>query len=548
MIDLVKKKVSEEINVKKSFIELGVSNEVARAVKEMGFEEPTFIQSLCIPKILNGIDVIGQSQTGSGKTAAFGIPAIEKVSKNSNLIEVLILCPTRELAIQGCDEIRKFARHKAWVKVIPIYGGQSIDRQIKLFEYPVSMIIGTPGRVMDLMRRNVLHLDKVKVVVLDEADEMLNMGFKEDIEKILKDVPNNRQTILFSATMSPEIIKITKEFQKNPEHVKMVHHHLTVPTIEQYYFDVPRGVKKVEILCNTLDTYNPSRTIIFCNTKKQVEELMIDMQNRGFMVLGLHGDMKQNERTRVMSSFKNGKVDILIATDVAARGIDVDSVEIVFNYDIPQDEEYYVHRIGRTGRAGKSGKAFTLVSGRNQLHSVYNIQRFTGKKIEFKMSPSRQDVYEIKQHRMLSKVRKILKEDELKEYVEVINILVEEEYSSLEIAAAILKMNCEDIVPSSFNKNSLDKNLSDSVHSFKPRFKDVVKFRVEIGKNNLVSASHILSAIATQTNFSGKDVGKITLYDKYSIFEVPRSWIDTVKRTMENCKIKGIKVRALLVE
>jgi len=364
---------------KLQFSELNISEEIKKAVEDMGYEEATAIQTATIPLIMQGRDVIGHSQTGTGKTAAFGIPAIQACDPSSKNVQVLILCPTRELAMQACDEIRKFGKYMQGIKSVAIYGGQPIERQIKALKMGVQIVIGTPGRIMDHIRRRTLKFKALKMIILDEADEMLNMGFREDIETILKDVPEDRQTILFSATMSKEILGITKKYQTNPELVKIVHQQLTVPSIEQYYYNVPKG-KKIEVLCRLLDTENPKRSIVFCNTKRQVDELVNELQLRGYLCDALHGDIKQHTRTQVMNALKKGKIDILIATDVAARGIDVDDVEGVFNYDLPQDEEYYVHRIGRTGRAGRSGTAYSLVTGRSQIMELRDIQKFTNSK------------------------------------------------------------------------------------------------------------------------------------------------------------------------
>jgi len=378
------------------FANLEISNEVKRAVAEMGFEEATYIQSKSIPLIMQGHDVIGHSQTGTGKTAAFGIPIIEKISMSNNTssTQALILCPTRELAIQGCEELRKFAKYKHGISVVPIYGGQHIDRQINSLKKGATIVIGTPGRIMDHLRRRTLKLENLSMIVLDEADEMLNMGFREDIETILQDVPEVRQTILFSATMPPEIMQITHKYQKDPKIVKIINNELTVPSIRQYYYEVP-GDKKIEALARLLDYFNPKRSLVFCNTKRMVDELVDELQFRGYAPDGLHGDMKQQSRDLVMSSFKNGKVDILIATDVAARGIDVDDIDAVFNFDLPQDVEYYIHRIGRTGRAGKAGTSYTFVSGRRQIYALKDIEKHIKTKIDLKSIPSSTEVNEV---------------------------------------------------------------------------------------------------------------------------------------------------------
>ena len=334
------------------FEELNLSSEILKAVENKGFEETTPIQAQSIPYIMEGRDIIGQAQTGTGKTAAFGIPILEKLSHEEKTVQGMVICPTRELAIQVAEEIRELAKFKRGVEILPIYGGQPIDRQIKALQKRPQIIVGTPGRIMDHMNRGTLKIDKVRMIVLDEADEMLDMGFIEDIITILKAVPEERQTMLFSATMPKPILELTKRFQKNPKHVMVVHKELTAPKVEQIYFEVKEKTKP-EVLSRLIDMYNPKLSLVFCNTKRKVDELVAELQGRGYFADGLHGDLKQVQRDRVMSKFRSGAVDILVATDVAARGIDVDDIEAVFNYDLPQDEEYYVHRIGRTARAGR---------------------------------------------------------------------------------------------------------------------------------------------------------------------------------------------------
>ena len=368
------------------FEELGIDDRILRAVTEMGFEEATPIQAKAIPEVMTGQDIIGQAQTGTGKTASFGIPMLQKVDPKNRHVQAIVLCPTRELAIQSADEIRKLAKSMHGIKVLPIYGGQDIVKQIRSLKTGVQVLIGTPGRVMDHMRRHTIKLDDLKILVLDEADEMLNMGFREDIETILSQTPEERQTLLFSATMPQPIMEIARTYQKDAKIVKVVKKELTVANIEQYYYEV-RPKNKEEVLSRLLDIYNPALSVVFCNTKRQVDELVEGLKGRGYFAEGLHGDMKQQQRDRVMNGFRNGRTEILVATDVAARGIDVDDVDAVFNYDLPQDDEYYVHRIGRTGRAGKNGKAFTFITGR-EFYKLKDIQRYCRTKIIAKQVPS----------------------------------------------------------------------------------------------------------------------------------------------------------------
>ena len=373
-----------------NFEELNLDPKIMRAVTEMGFEQASPIQAKSIPIAMEGKDMIGQAQTGTGKTAAFGIPVLQRESIRIRRNCKQSFFVRQELAIQSANEIRKLSKFMHGVKVLPIYGGVEISKQIRSLKGGVQVVIGTPGRVIDHIRRHTLKLGGLETIVLDEADEMLNMGFREDIETILQQIPTKHQTLLFSATMAKPIMDIAKTYLTEPEIVKVVKKELTVPKIDQYYYEVnPR--KKNEVLSRLLDLYDPELSLVFCNTKRKVDELVDDLKGRGYFAEGLHGDMKQSQRDRVMNGFRNGKTDILVATDVAARGIDVDDVEAVFNYDVPQDDEYYVHRIGRTGRAGRSGRAFTLVVGR-EIYKLKDIMRYCKTKIKRQPIPSVDDI------------------------------------------------------------------------------------------------------------------------------------------------------------
>ena len=432
------------------FKELNLSKEVQKAIAEMGFEEATPIQSQSIPHIFNGSDIIGQAQTGTGKTCAFGIPAIEMINSEIPGIQALVLCPTRELAIQTAEELTDVSKYKRGIRILPIYGGQPIDRQIKALKLHPQIIIGTPGRIMDHMRRHTLKLQNLKMLILDEADEMLNMGFREDIDIILEKVPEGKQTILFSATMPKEILDLTKKYQKNPIFIKAIHKELTVPNIEQFYLEVSES-NKPDVLSRLIDTYNSKLSLVFCNTKKRVDELASHLQSRGYMAEALHGDMVQAQRDKVMSKFRKGTIDVLIATDVAARGIDVDDIEAVFNYDIPSDEEYYVHRVGRTGRIGKAGKAFTFVSGRG-LYKLKEIQRYTKSTITALKPPTLIDVEENRMNKILTNLKTTISSGHLSKYVSIIEKLLKDNglendpdnyITTLDIAAAFLKTTME---------------------------------------------------------------------------------------------------------
>ena len=353
-------------------IEPLLDNRIVRAIREMGFEKLSPIQEQAIPYLLQGEDIIGQAQTGTGKTAAFGIPAIQHINPDVKKLQTIILCPTRELAIQAAEELRKIAKYMHGIKVLPVYGGQDISRQIAGLR-GVQIIVGTPGRVMDHMRRHTIKLDLVNMVVLDEADEMLNMGFREDMELILGQIPGEHQTALFSATMPKPILEITDRFQKDAKLVKVAAKELTIPLVSQKFYRV-KNQDKEAASARLLEYYQPKLTLIFCNTKKKVDELADLLKQQGFQAEGLHGDLSQAQRDVAMNRFRNGGASILIATDVAARGIDVDDVEAVINYDIPQDIEYYVHRIGRTGRAGRKGRSFTFANSR-EIGKIREIER-----------------------------------------------------------------------------------------------------------------------------------------------------------------------------
>ena len=357
-------------------INFEIKPQIKRALDDMGFEKLTEIQQKSIPLILDGKDVIGKSQTGSGKTIAFGVPAVEIIDKelNKKYTQVLVLVPTRELAIQACAEIRKLMKYTHDIKTVAIYGGQMLSKQIPLMRQGCQIVVGTPGRVMDHINRKTLKLQDLKMIVLDEADEMLNMGFREDIETILKSVPQERQTVLFSATMPKEILDIVNNYQNNPQLIEVAKKQVTVETIDQYAVECPKGTK-ADALAYIMKKEDIKLGIVFCNTKKMVDNLVPILEERGIFARGLHGDMRQRERDRVMKEFRSGAVQLLVATDVAARGIDVNNVDAVFNYDIPTQTEYYVHRIGRTGRAGKGGASYTFITDRRQLMQMGNIVR-----------------------------------------------------------------------------------------------------------------------------------------------------------------------------
>ena len=420
------------------FEDLHLSKEMYQAIADMGFEEPTTIQNRSIPYMLDGKDVIGQAQTGTGKTAAFGIATLERIDPRNKELQVVILCPTRELAIQVSEELKNLSKYKKGIRILPVYGGQPIGRQIKALKEGVQIVIGTPGRVMDHLNRRTLKMNGVKIIILDEADEMLDMGFRDDIETILRKIPEQRQTILFSATMPKAILNLTKRYQRNPQLIKLVHKEMTVPNVEQFFVEVKQQAK-TEVLSRLIDLHDLKLSLVFCNTKRRVNELVESLKARGYLADGLHGGLQQKQRDSVMSKFRGGEIDILVATDVAARGIDVGATDAVFNYDIPTDDEYYVHRIGRTARAGKAGRAFTFVTGK-EMYRIRQIQRFTKTKIIAQKVPSVSDVEAIRTNLLLEKVKGVIDAGHLGKCSNLVEKLIQEDYTSLEVAAALLKM------------------------------------------------------------------------------------------------------------
>lgn len=428
------------------FTELKLSKEVLRAIEKMGFEETMPIQSEAIPPMLEGRDVIAQAPTGTGKTCAFGIPVIENISQEDRSIQVLVLCPTRELVIQTAEELQNVAKFKKDIMILPIYGGQQIERQIIALRKRPQIVVATPGRMMDHLRRRTAKINTLKVVVLDEADEMLNMGFREDIDTILQTVPEEKQMVLFSATLSKDIREIANTYQKDAVMVKIAHKEMTIPTIAQYYLEV-KGKNKLELLTRIIDSNRYTLCIVFCNTKKMVDELAETLVRRGYSAEALHGDIKQAQRDKVMSRFRKGAVDILVATDVAARGIDVDDIEAVINYDIPSELEYYVHRIGRTGRANKAGVAYTFVAGR-EMSKLRDIMYYTKAKIHLFKLPTLIDVEEMRVSQILKNAKEIAEKEKLSVYTNCIEKMIDEDetndLTTIDFAAAFLKMLIDD--------------------------------------------------------------------------------------------------------
>jgi ATP-dependent RNA helicase DeaD len=564
---------------KLKFEELPLSEEIQKAVADMGFVEASPIQSEAIPYILQGRDIIGQAQTGTGKTAAFGIPAIEMIDTTEKRVQCLVLCPTRELAVQVSEEIKKLAKYKKGLQTAAIYGGDSIEKQILQLKRGVHIVIGTPGRVIDHMERRTLNLENVKMIVLDEADEMLDMGFREDIESVLEQMPEERQTIFFSATMSKPIMNMTKKYQVDPHLVKVVRNELTATNIEQLFYEV-KSKAKVEVMVRLIDMFNLQLMLVFCNTKVKVDELVEQLQIRGYQAEGLHGDLRQQQRNNVMAKFRSGVTNILVATDVAARGIDVEGVDAVFNYDIPLDEEYYVHRIGRTGRAGKSGKAFSFVSGK-EIHRLREIERYTKVKIERGVIPSYEDIVGLKKAKFIEKIRETIQEGELDLFSDMIPQLHHAGLSDEEIILGLIKMNMgvqksafadmelsgDDDRPRRNDRDRKDRDRNDRGGSRESRFDrssdrerspkrvgsrerttnaNMVRLFISIGKNENIRPGDIVGAIAGEVGIPGNVIGDIDIHDKFTYVEVPKRDATKVIETMDKNSIRGKRVNVEL--
>jgi ATP-dependent RNA helicase DeaD len=524
-----------------TFADLGLSPQLLESIAAVGYEVPSPIQERTIPALLQGQDVIAQAQTGSGKTAAFGLPIIETVESRRGGVQALILCPTRELAIQVSEALHKYGRHKR-IETLPIYGGQPYERQLRGLQRGVEIVVGTPGRVMDHMRRGTLHLENLKFFVLDEADEMMDMGFIDDIEWIMGEIPAERQTALFSATMPPRIADLAKTYMKDPQRISVRGKEMTVSGINQVYYEIPRQ-RKVDALTRILDAEVPSSAMIFCRTKHGVDELGESLMARGFAVETLHGDLSQVQRDRVMRRFRAGQADILIATDVAARGLDIPDVSHIFNFDIPESMETYVHRIGRTGRAGKGGTAITIVTPR-ESRWIRTIERFTKARIEPKRLPSATDVNERRREVLKSLVVDVVKdEDAYNAYLQPIRDLAED-YDPIDIAAAVLKLYATETGRSTTEVQKDDDVATFSASTGGRNETGMVRLMVNIGRNFHVRPQDFVGAIANEANIPGRSIGAIDILDTYSFVDVPADAAQRVIEALNNASVKGKSVTA----
>jgi len=409
-----------------------------KAIEAQGFEQPSPIQAQAIPVALTGRDVVGQSQTGSGKTLAFGLPAVDRIDATSRDTQVLIMCPTRELAMQVCAEIHKVASFKEGVRATPIYGGSSYDRQIRALQMGSQIVVGTPGRILDFVDRGTLRLDNLKTLVFDEADEMLDMGFADEIERLMQAVPKERQTIFFSATFDPRIRRLIDRYTNNPATITIEQKAMTVPTIEQRYYEV-QGRSKTEVLCRVLDMDSPRLTIVFANTKKAVDDTVDALTARGYAADRLHGDLNQVMRERVMRNFRNGTIEVLVATDVAARGLDVNDIDLIVNFELPYDTEDYVHRIGRTGRAGRKGTAVSLVAGR-EIYLMQRIQRFTNAKVTRTKVPSQEELEATRVDQSFEKLKAVLESGNYAKHEHTVQRLLDAGFDPTDVTSAVLDL------------------------------------------------------------------------------------------------------------
>jgi len=516
-----------------SFGEIQLSKQVLQALSDMGFEEPSPIQREALPLALEGKDVIGQAQTGTGKTAAFGIPIVEKANPKFQAVQALVITPTRELAVQVAEELARIGKYRH-LKLLPIYGGQSIERQIRALRFGSQVVVGTPGRILDHLNRGTLRLQYVKTVVLDEADEMLDMGFIDDVRAILQQIPaEERQTMLFSATMPLEIRRLSQAYMKSPVTITVSRDELTVPLIDQVYYET-REKLKVDALCRIIDTEEIGQAIIFCRTKRGADELVAALEARGYLADALHGDLSQQQRDRVMKRFRDGKTELLVATDVAARGLDIENVTHVINFDIPQDPESYVHRIGRTGRAGRKGQAITLISPR-EYRQLRSIEQLIKARIVRRELPTLTDISERQAEKIKNQLIKLIKGNHLGIYRSIVSDLLDD-YDSVDVAAAALKYALEGTAEEGEED---DPEVAFGNTGATP---GMVRLFMNIGRLQQIRPQEIVRWIADESGIPGNIIGMINIYDKFTFVEVPEEYANRVLNCMHRNMIKGRRV------
>jgi ATP-dependent RNA helicase DeaD len=520
--------------VNRSFYEFGISDKVLVALSEMGFEEPTPIQKMAIPPSLKGKDIIGQAQTGTGKTAAFGIPIIEhRPEARGKHPYALVLAPTRELAVQVSEELGRIGA-RAGVVCLPVYGGQSIELQIRSLKKGVDVVVGTPGRVLDHIRRKTLVLKGVRTLVLDEADEMLNMGFIEDIEKILGETPAERQTMLFSATMPPGVLRIAKNYMRRPAHLGVDASEMVVAKIKQVFYEV-RDEDRIKALTRLLDVEGPALTLVFCHTKREVDEVAGKLQQMGYPAGAIHGDFTQSHRDEMMRRFKGGDMDILVATDVAARGLDIPDVSHVINFSIPQDPEGYIHRIGRTGRAGKSGIAITFVTPR-QYRQLRLIEQSAKTRIRRAALPTREQVRRAKEDELAGGIEESIREGKHAGYHSLAKRLFER-YSPEDVSAAALGM-----LLGAGEIEEIGEPEAAYTSDYTGAGKNTVRLFMTIGRIDKIKVGDIVKSISAEAGIPARKIGNIALFDKFSLVEVPAELADRVISAINDSIIRGRKI------
>ncbi len=561
-----------------TFSELGLAPELLSAIESLGFEKPSPIQARAIPVALAGRDVVGQSQTGSGKTLAFGLPAIQKIDPHGPGVQALILCPTRELAMQVCSELNKVTSFKDNVRATPVYGGASYDRQIRALRGGAQIVVGTPGRVVDFMERGTIRLDNLQTLVFDEADEMLDMGFRDEIEKVVAQAPENRQTIFFSATFDRRIRDLIDKFTRDPETITIEHKALTVPTVEQRFYEV-RGRSKTEVLCRVLDLEVPRLAIVFANTKRVVDDITDALVGRGYAADRLHGDLNQMMRERVMRNFRSGTIEVLVATDVAARGIDVNDIDLIVNYDLPYDEEDYVHRIGRTGRAGRLGKAVSIVAGR-EIFLMQRIQRYINIRIERANVPSQEEVEEKRIDATFEKLKATLESGEFNAHEATTQRLLDAGFTATDIVGAVMDLWMKEssregeqipedrspVQSQGRDKPFRERDMSEDRGPREPRPQrdtrepraprreaggpppapnesGMVRMFINVGAMDGAKPGDVAGVIYNTAQLPPGSLGGIEIFDKASFVEVPAEHAEKVLTTVPGAMMRGRTIR-----
>lgn len=510
---------------------------IEKSLIEMGFVEFTAIQSKTIPLLEEGRDVIGHSQTGTGKTAAFTLPILNQLDFNSQDVQALIICPTRELVVQVKREIDKIGKYIPQLKTVSVYGGEPITKQIGFLKKKPQIIVGTPGRTIDHINRKLIRLGNLKYMVLDEADEMMKMGFKEDIETILDATNPARQTIMFSATMPKQIIHISKQYMNNPEVVSVVTDEETNKDITQYYYNVKQQ-NKVEAIARLLHVYNSKLTLIFCNTKRKVDEVTRDLIKKGYNVDKIHGDLPQTQRLDILNKFHNGVLDIMVATDVAARGLDIKNVETVINHDVPEKAEFYVHRIGRTGRIGNKGFSFTLVS-RREASRIDDIERFTKTKIKKRSIPTPEKVIRVKQEKQIEEIQNIIDTENTFRFDETSYALLLENKEHIVVSALLSMLEKKD------HSEQVTGDINEDFRRKGKSIKDInntIRFHINMGTKTGASPKKLADFVSMKTNLRNKEISDITVRNSFSFFTVKVKNKDLVERKLRNVRFNGKKV------